>query len=125
SRKRDAVSRETERLKSVWINPKTLSHHVAEELLGKQLEKEASLHDLLKRPQVSYQALMSLINTDGDLVAGPGLDDPSAAEQVEIQIKYAGYVAKQQEEIQRQQDQESQVIPEDIDYDQITSLSIE
>ena len=125
SKKRDDVSRETERLKSVWVNPKTLSHHAAEALLGKQLEKESSLHDLLKRPQVSYQALMSLVNVEGNLVAGPGLEDSVAAEQVEIQIKYAGYVAKQQEEIQKQQQQESQVIPDDLDYDAITSLSIE
>lgn len=125
NRKRDDVSRETERLKSTWINPKTLTQHAAEALLGKQLEKEHSLHDLLKRPQVSYKALMALHKEDGSLVAGPGLADSVAAEQVEIQIKYAGYVAKQQEEIDRQAEQESQLIPVDIDYDAITSLSIE
>src|SRR5690606_27657559 len=125
NRKRDDVSRETERLKSTWINPKTLAQHTAEALLGKQVEKEHSLHDLLKRPQVNYKALMALHKEDGSLVAGPGLADPIAAEQVEIQIKYAGYVAKQQEEIERQAEQESQLIPEDIDYDAITSLSIE
>lgn len=125
NRKRDDVSRETERLKSTWINPKTLTQHAAEALLGKQLEKEHSLHDLLKRPQVSYKALMALHKEDGSLVAGPGLADSVAAEQVEIQIKYAGYVAKQQEEIDRQAEQESQLIPVDIDYDAINSLSIE
>ncbi|MDS1139690.1 tRNA uridine-5-carboxymethylaminomethyl(34) synthesis enzyme MnmG [Pusillimonas sp. SM2304] len=125
NRKRDDVSRETERLKSAWINPKTLTQHAAEALLGKQLEKEHSMHDLLKRPQVSYKALMALHKEDGSLVAGPGLSDAVAAEQVEIQIKYAGYVAKQQEEIDRQAEQESQLIPVDIDYDAITSLSIE
>lgn len=125
SRKREDVSRETERLKSTWINPKTIDHHAAEALLGKQLEKEHSLLDLLKRPQVSYKALMGLHKEDGSLVAGPGLDDPIAAEQVEIQTKYAGYVAKQQEEIERQLGQESQAIPLDLDYDAISSLSIE
>src|SRR5690606_35010008 len=60
SRKREDVSRETERLKSTWVNPKTLAHHTAEALLGKQLEREYSLHDLLKRPQVTYKALMAL-----------------------------------------------------------------
>ncbi|MGB6104003.1 MAG: tRNA uridine-5-carboxymethylaminomethyl(34) synthesis enzyme MnmG [Pusillimonas sp.] len=125
SKKRDDVSRETERLKSTWVNPKMLSQHAAEALLGKPLEKEHSLHDLLKRPQVSYKALMALSKEDGGLVAGPGLSDPVAAEQVEIQIKYAGYVAKQQEEIERQAGQESQLIPADMNYDAITSLSIE
>ncbi|NYT84617.1 tRNA uridine-5-carboxymethylaminomethyl(34) synthesis enzyme MnmG [Pollutimonas harenae] len=125
SKKRDDVSRETERLKSIWINPKTLAHHTAEALLGKQLEKEHSLHDLLKRPQVTYKALMDLHKVDDTLVAGPGLEDSAAAEQVEIQIKYAGYVAKQQEDIERQREQESQAIPADLDYDAISSLSIE
>jgi len=125
NRKRDDVSRETERLKSTWVNPRTLAQQEAEHLLGKPLEKEHSLHDLLKRPEVTYKALMALHNQEGDLLAGPGLADPVAAEQVEIQIKYAGYVAKQQEEIERQAEQESQAIPADIDYDAITSLSIE
>src|SRR5690606_4933350 len=125
NRKRDDVSRETERLKSTWVNPRTLAQQEAEHLLGKPLEKEHSLHDLLKRPEVTYKALMALHNQEGDLLAGPGLADPVAAEKVEIQIKYAGYVAKQQEEIERQAEQESQAIPADIDYDAITSLSIE
>src|SRR5690606_4104924 len=125
SRKREDVSRETERLKTTWVNPKTLAHHAAEALLGKQLEREYSLHDLLKRPQVSYKALMALNKEDGTPLVGPGLENPVSAEQVEIQIKYAGYVAKQQEEIERQHEQESQVIPSDIDYDAITSMSIE
>src|SRR3546814_19509370 len=68
---------------------------------------------------------MALHKEDGTLVAGPGLEDAVAAEQVEIQIKYAGYVAKQQEEIERQLEQESQAIPPDLDYDAISSLSIE
>jgi tRNA uridine 5-carboxymethylaminomethyl modification enzyme len=68
---------------------------------------------------------MRATNVQGELIAGPGLVDPVAAEQVEIQVKYAGYVAKQQEDVQRQAAQESMPIPEDIDYDAITSLSIE
>ena len=125
SRKRDAVAAEIERLKSSWVNPKTLAAHTAEELFGKQLEREYSVRDLLKRPQVTYQALMSLETAEGQLLAGPGLADAVAAEQVEIQVKYEGYVNKQQEEVERQQAQESVAIPEDIDYDAITSLSIE
>lgn len=125
SRKRDAVAAEIERLKNSWVNPKTLAAHTAEALLGKQLEREYSVRDLLKRPQVSYQALMELETAEGGLLVGPGLADAVAAEQVEIQVKYEGYVSKQQEEVERQQAQESVAIPEDIDYDAITSLSIE
>ncbi len=125
SRKRDSVAREIERLRGSWINPHTLATHTAEALLGKQVEREYSLYDLLKRPQVSYEALMGLNKEDGSLLAGPGLADETAAEQVEIQVKYSGYVAKQQEEVEKQLAQESQPIPSDMDYDAITSLSIE
>ena len=125
NRKRDAVSSEVERLKSIWINPKTLAAHTAEALLGKQIEREYSLTDLLKRPEVSYQALMEVCKIDGENLAGPGLSDKVAAEQVEIQVKYAGYVTRQQEEVDKQSAHEQQLIPTDIDYDVVTSLSIE
>lgn len=125
NRKRDNVSRETERLKSTWINPRLMSVHGFEQALGIKLEREYTLFDLLKRPQVTYEALMSLHTEDGSLLAGPGLQEPEAAEQVEIQTKYAGYVARQQEEVARQTNQESMKIPADIDYDAISSLSIE
>jgi tRNA uridine 5-carboxymethylaminomethyl modification enzyme len=125
NRKRDAVTSEIQRLRSTWINPKTLSTIKAESLLGKQVEREYSLYDLLKRPQVTYDTLMSLTKDDGDVLAGPGLDDAVAREQVEIQVKYSGYVARQQDEVEKQSAQESKVIPPDLDYDAITSLSIE
>ncbi len=125
NRKRDAVASEIERLKSTWINPKTLSAATAEALLGKQVEREYSLLDLLRRPQVSYDALMALKGVEGQLLAGPGLENEVAAEQVEIQVKYAGYVARQRDEVQKQAAQEEQQIPADIDYDAITSMSIE
>ncbi|GAB2914705.1 tRNA uridine-5-carboxymethylaminomethyl(34) synthesis enzyme MnmG [Paralcaligenes ginsengisoli] len=125
NRKRDAVASEVERLKSIWINPKTLAAHAAEALLGKQIEREYSLTDLLKRPEVSYRALMEVRKIDGESLAGPGLSDKVAAEQVEIQVKYAGYVTRQQEEVDKQSAHEQQAIPADIDYDVVTSLSIE
>lgn len=125
SRKRDEVAAEIERLKSTWINPKTLALHAAEALLGKQVEREYSLYDLLKRPQVGYGALMELAQSDGCLLAGPGIQEPVSAEQVEIQVKYEGYVSKQQEEVEKQAAQEGQPIPQDIDYDAISSMSIE
>lgn len=125
SRKRDAVVREIERLKSSWVSPKVLSVVKAEKLLGQALQREHNLYDLLKRPQVSYSSLMAVTDNNDDLIAGPGLTDTTAAEQVEIQVKYAGYIAKQQDEVERQAASEAQLIPDDIDYDAITGLSIE
>jgi tRNA uridine 5-carboxymethylaminomethyl modification enzyme len=126
NRKRDAVAAEVERLKSSWVNPRLLPAEVAEPLLGKAIEREYSLADLLKRPNVSYEALMAARNTDGTLLAGPGVaEDEVLAEQVEIQVKYAGYIARQQDEVQKHIAHEQQPIPADVDYDAVTSLSFE
>jgi len=125
NRKRDAVANEIERLKSTWVNPRILPAEQAESLLGKQIEREYSLFDLLKRPEVSYPALLALRDTDGKVLGGDGVADAAAAEQVEIQVKYAGYVSRQQEDVRRQAEQEEQPIPADLDYDAIGSLSIE
>lgn len=126
NRKRDAVVAEVERLKSSWVNPRVLPQEVAEPLLGKAIEREYSLSDLLKRPNVSYEALMAARNVDGTLLAGPGVvEDDVLAEQVEIQVKYAGYIARQQDEVQKQIAHEQQPIPADVDYDAVTSLSFE
>ncbi|CUK14810.1 Glucose-inhibited division protein A [Achromobacter sp. 2789STDY5608615] len=126
NRKRDAVAAEVERLKSSWVNPRVLPLEAAEPLLGKAIEREYSLADLLKRPNVSYEALMAARNTDGTLLAGPGVvEDEVLAEQVEIQVKYAGYIARQQDEVQKQIAHEQQPIPADVDYDAVTSLSFE
>jgi len=126
NRKRDAVATEVERLKSSWVNPRLLPLEVAEPLLGKAIEREYSLADLLKRPNVSYEALMAARNVDGTLLAGPGVvADDVLAEQVQIQVKYAGYIARQQDEVQKQIAHEQQPIPVDVDYDAVTSLSFE
>lgn len=126
NRKRDAVAAEVERLKSSWVNPRVLPAEVAEPLLGKAIEREYSLADLLKRPNVSYEALMAARNPDGSLLAGPGVvQDDVLAEQVEIQVKYAGYIDRQQVEVQKQIAHEQQAIPTDVDYDAVTSLSFE
>jgi tRNA uridine 5-carboxymethylaminomethyl modification enzyme len=134
SRKRDAVSRETERLKSVWVNPRNLPSVESERVLGKAIEHEHNLADLLRRPDVSYDALMSL---DGgryqslELVAGLGGDDVSrettraVVEQVEIAAKYSGYIDRQRDEVQRAAHYENLSLPEDLDYNQVTALSIE
>lgn len=126
SRKRDAVAKEIERLKSTWVNPRSFPAEVAEPLLGKAIEREYSLSDLLKRPGVSYATLMAAHNVDGTLLAGPGVSDEDVlAEQVEIQVKYAGYIARQQDEVQKHLSHEQQHIPLDIDYDAVSSLSFE
>ena len=125
NRKRDAVSREVERLKSVWVNPKIMDVSAVQDVTGNTLEREYSLFDLLKRPQVSYDALMQAAGKAGVGNDSAVVSEPAVSEQVEIQVKYAGYVARQQEDVQRQAAQENLTIPEDIDYDSISSLSIE
>lgn len=124
-RKRDAIDAEIQRLRSSWVNPRVIAEHEAEVLLGKVLEKDTSAYELLKRPQVGYASLMALKSEEGAPVFGPGVDDGKVAEQVEIQVKYAGYIKKQLEDVERQQSQENLAIPEDFDYDQVPSLSIE
>jgi tRNA uridine 5-carboxymethylaminomethyl modification enzyme len=124
NRKRDAVAAEVERLRSTWVNPRLLPPETAEPLLGKAIEREYTLADLLKRPNVTYASLMQVRNAEGDLLAGPG-EQGAVAEQVEIQIKYAGYIARQQEEVERQAHHENTVLPDDLDYDAVTSLSFE
>ncbi|MDN5843876.1 MAG: tRNA uridine-5-carboxymethylaminomethyl(34) synthesis enzyme MnmG [Alcaligenaceae bacterium] len=125
NRKRDQITTEIQRLRTCWVNPKVVQAHQAEALFGHQLEHEYSMFDLLKRPQVSYRDLMTLSDPEGEPLAGPGLGEQTYIEQVEIEVKYAGYVARQREEIERQAAQASQEIPEDFDYDVVTGLSIE
>ncbi|MDR3395837.1 MAG: tRNA uridine-5-carboxymethylaminomethyl(34) synthesis enzyme MnmG [Parasulfuritortus sp.] len=117
--KREAIAQESERLRSTWVQPNRLPQDDAMRVLGKAIEHEYSLFDLLRRPEVSYESLMSLPD------AGPGLTDPAVREQLEIQAKYSGYVARQQEEIARQRQFEEMFLPETLDYMGITSLSIE
>ncbi|MBC2769117.1 tRNA uridine-5-carboxymethylaminomethyl(34) synthesis enzyme MnmG [Pusillimonas minor] len=125
NRKRDAVSREIERLKKTWVNPRIISEAVAQDVVGKKLERDYALLDLLKRPEVTYKKLTELTTIDGQNIGGPSVEDPVVAEQVEIQVKYEGYVNRQQEDVKKQAAQEEQKIPENLDYDAIASLSIE
>ncbi|MFC3337067.1 tRNA uridine-5-carboxymethylaminomethyl(34) synthesis enzyme MnmG [Paracandidimonas soli] len=126
NRKRDNVSRETERLKSTWVDPKLFDiPGLSSAESSEGLQRDYTLFDLLKRPQVTYANLMAQLDADGNPVAGTGLDNPVDAEQVEIQAKYAGYIARQNDEVARSAAQEQHRIPDDLDYDAITSLSIE
>lgn len=117
--KLEAMALESERLKSTWVNPNNLADEHAQRLLGQSIEREYSLFDLLRRPQVAYADLVSLPG------AGPGISDQEAAGQIEIEAKYAGYVSRQLDEIERQRGQESQALPLDFDYMSLASLSIE
>lgn len=128
SRKRDAVSRETERLRTTWVNPKTLSSHEATTLLGKPIDHEYSLADLLRRPGVSYEGICAL--RDGR--CGPDAilaDDPvllaQIKEQIEIGVKYQGYIDRQADEIERNGSQENTRLPKGIDYAEVRGLSFE
>ena len=128
-RKRDAVSRETERLKSTWVNPRNLPVSESERVLGKGIEREYNLFDLLRRPEIDYAALMSLdggkyANTDVSRETLDNLHDP-VVEQVEISAKYAGYIDRQREEVQRAANYENLRLPADLDYMQIAALSFE
>lgn len=119
ARKREAIAREQERLKSTWVNPKLLPQADAERVLGQAIEREYALQDLLRRPDVDYAALMTLPG------AGPGVDDARVAEQVEIQAKYHGYIERQREEVARSEHNENTRLPQDIDYGALRGLSVE
>ncbi|HYJ17789.1 MAG TPA: tRNA uridine-5-carboxymethylaminomethyl(34) synthesis enzyme MnmG, partial [Burkholderiales bacterium] len=118
-RKREAVAREVERLKSVWINPKLLAADQMQNLFGQILERDYPARDLLRRPGVHYRDLMTLAGV------GPGIDETQAAEQVEIQIKYQGYIDRQQQEVARQEQFETWRLPQDLDYRDVRGLSVE
>jgi len=128
NRKRDAVLREAERLKSTWVNPRVLDEREAARVLGKPIEREYTLADLLRRPNVRYASLLTLADRDGRLIGGPaveGADDPQVAEQVEIASKYAGYIDRQQDEVARHESHETTRIPAALDYAHVRGLSNE
>jgi tRNA uridine 5-carboxymethylaminomethyl modification enzyme len=118
-RKRDIIAREQERLKSTWISPRVSSAVEVERVLGQPIEREYSAFDLLKRPGVTYASLLSLPGT------GTPVGDPAVAEQVEIQAKYQGYIARQRGEVARNQQLESTPLPVDLDYKSVRGLSAE
>jgi len=127
-RKRDLVSRETQRLASTWVNPSNLSAGEAERVLGKTISHEHSLADLLRRPDVSYQQLMSLDCGRFFSQELAGVEDivrETVIEQMEISAKYAGYIDRQREDVKRAENYENLVLPQDMDYQLIPALSIE
>jgi len=117
--KETAINKEQSRLKSIWVNPKELAQEEAERVLGKGIEREYSLYELLRRPDVNYANLMTLQG------AGESVPDQQVAEQVEIQAKYFGYIERQREEIARNELYENTRLPETIDYRTVHGLSKE
>ena len=147
-RKRDAVSRETERLRSIWVSPKNLAASEAERVLGKAIDHEYNLADLLRRPNVAYAGLMSLnegryASSELPVRAGVSRETTDASvesavaalaqdvfvaaviEQVEIAAKYSGYIDRQNDEVERASHYEALRLPTELDYAQVTALSIE
>ena len=134
NRKRDAVSRETERLKATWVNPRNLPAEESARVLGKSIEREYNLGDLLRRPDVSYAALMGMDGgkygadtlvsreTLGDLF--DDLHEP-VVEQIEIAAKYSGYIDRQKGEVERAAHYENLRLPAELDYMAVPALSIE
>ncbi|HEY3178506.1 MAG TPA: tRNA uridine-5-carboxymethylaminomethyl(34) synthesis enzyme MnmG [Casimicrobiaceae bacterium] len=119
ARKRDAVAREYERLKSTYVNPTVVAHHDAQRVLGAPIEREYSLAELLRRPGVTYATLMSLPGV------GEAISEPAVSEQVEIATKYAGYIERQEIEIARRRAQDDAKLPSHLDYRNVRGLSIE
>ena len=115
--KREAIEREEQRLKATWVRPVTPQGDAIAERFGTPLAHEYNLHNLLARPEIEYNALMD--------VCGNAVENPQVAEQVEIRIKYAGYIARQQDEIERLRASENTPLPDDLDYSQIGGLSRE
>jgi len=124
-KKREAIACELERLKSTWVNPRLIADAEAERVMGKALEREYTLVDLLRRPQVTYTNLMTLRGKEGQDIAGPGVSDDVIKEQIEIHVKYAGYIDRQAKEVQRHVHFENLPIPVNFDYLEVTGLSVE
>lgn len=119
SRKQEAIAREQERLKRSFVHPNVLPEADAIRVLGKPIDHEYSLFELLRRPEVSYEALLSMTG------AGEGESNEQVRQQLEIAAKYQGYIDRQQDEIERQRGNEETVLPADLDYKDVHGLSIE
>ena len=141
NRKRDAIARESERLKSTWVFPAILPAEAAEPLLGKAIEREYSLADLLRRPGITHDTLTQVMQIADRYRANPAPEliisretlqsqlgatlADAVIEQVEIATKYAGYIDKQNDEVQRASQYEHLKLPPELDYAQVTALSFE
>lgn len=119
SEKMELIEKERQRLRDIRVHPQSESVKEVNAILNTPLSKEATGEDLLRRPEMDYNRLMTLSDF------APGVDSPAAAQQVEIQVKYEGYISRQQDEIQRQLRNENATLPVDLDYKQVSGLSNE
>lgn len=119
SEKLENIELERQRLRSTWVNPTSVGVDAVNAVISAPLSREASGEDLLRRPEMDYATLTALE------AFAPALADAQAAEQVEIQVKYAGYIARQQDEIEKQLRHENTPLPADLDYHQVNGLSNE
>jgi len=119
SDKREMIAREQERLTRTWLRPETLPETDAVRVIGQPLAREASLLELLRRPGVTYESLLSLPG------AGEAVADAEVAQQLEIQAKYAGYIERQAQEIELHRRHEETALPQDLDYHNVHGLSVE
>ena len=117
--KREAITKEQQRLTSTWLRPGTVPDQQAQSVVGNVLKREANLMELLRRPEVTYSSLMTLPG------AGQAISDPLVAEQIEIQAKYHGYIERQQGEIDKQRQHEDTLLNLEFDYAKVTGLSNE
>ena len=119
SEKRESIELELQRLRSQWVHPNSSLLDVLNPHLNTPISREAKFEDLLRRPEMDYPKLMSLEGF------GPGLEDPRAAEQVQIQVKYSGYIQRQQDEVDKAIRHENSLLPLDLDYQEVPGLSNE
>jgi len=117
--KRESIERERQRLRDTWVRPETVDQSLAAQVLGEPLRREARALDLLARPNVGHAGIRALAGDPPEPLA------PEVAEQLEIQSRYDGYIARQRAEIDRQREQEAKVLPDDFDFDQVRGLSAE
>ena len=117
--KRDLLEAERERLRNIWVRPQALAPGEARRILGQELTREQRLADLLRRPETDYFSLLRLSG------AGECVKDAAVIEQLEIEARYAGYIDRQRDEIERQRRHEDTMIPEDMDYPSVRGLSHE
>lgn len=118
-RKQEAIEREQQRLRRTFVHPSQVPAETLQQVFGKVLEREYSMFELLRRPEISYEALLSLPN------AGVGEDDPQVRQQLEIAAKYQGYIDRQADEIEKLKGSEQYPLPASLDYSEVHGLSIE
>ncbi|MEG3756131.1 tRNA uridine-5-carboxymethylaminomethyl(34) synthesis enzyme MnmG [Psychromonas arctica] len=119
SEKQESVEKELQRLKTHWVNPGSINAEQINSLLKTPMQRESTLEAMIRRPEVDYETLMKVEGL------GPAIEDPIAAEQVEIKIKYQGYIDRQLDEIAKLKRHEDTVLPRDLDYSEIKGLSNE